>query len=124
MAQLTFDAVRENRFYVFTHPQILPSVRARFDAVLSGAAPADPYACAPFLEATDSDSHRNRVSCTWLHVIALPKFARWQNACRLPGIVAMIPSPVAGLPPLSCLPQLGVAAAQTRLRPVSRAGRR
>ncbi|MGZ9059935.1 MAG: SDR family oxidoreductase, partial [Burkholderiaceae bacterium] len=39
IAQLTFDAVRENRFYVFTHPQILPSLRSRFDAVLGGAAP-------------------------------------------------------------------------------------
>lgn len=47
VAQLTFDAVRDNRFYVFTHPQILPSVRARFDAVLNGAAPADPYAARP-----------------------------------------------------------------------------
>ena len=47
IARLTFDAVRENRFYVFTHPQILPSLRARFDAVLSGAAPADPYAARP-----------------------------------------------------------------------------
>jgi len=44
VAQQTFDAVRDNRFYVFTHPQILPSLRARFDAVLSGAEPADPYA--------------------------------------------------------------------------------
>lgn len=47
IAQLTFDAVRENRFYVFTHPQILPSLRARFDAVLANAAPADPYAARP-----------------------------------------------------------------------------
>ena len=47
IAQLTFDAVRDNRFYVFTHPQILSSVRARFDAVLNGAAPADPYAARP-----------------------------------------------------------------------------
>jgi len=47
IAQLTFDAVRENRFYVFTHPQILPSLRARFDAVLAGLAPADPYAARP-----------------------------------------------------------------------------
>jgi hypothetical protein len=47
IAQLTFDAVRDNRFYVFTHPQILPSLRARFDAVLSGDAPADPYAARP-----------------------------------------------------------------------------
>ena len=44
VAQLTFDAIRANRFYVFTHPQILPSVQARFDAVLSGNAPPDPYA--------------------------------------------------------------------------------
>jgi len=44
VAQQTFDAVRDNRFYVFTHPQILPSLRARFDAVLGGAEPADPYA--------------------------------------------------------------------------------
>ena len=47
IAQLTFAAVREDRFYIFTHPQILPSVRARFDAVLSGVAPADPYAARP-----------------------------------------------------------------------------
>ncbi len=47
IAQLTFDAVRDSRFYVFTHPQILPSLRARFDAVLAGAAPADPYAARP-----------------------------------------------------------------------------
>ena len=47
VAQLTFDAVLDDRFYIFTHPQILPSVRARFDAVLSGGAPADPYAAHP-----------------------------------------------------------------------------
>ncbi len=47
VAQLTFDAIRANRFYVFTHPQILPSVRARFDAVLDGKPPADPYAARP-----------------------------------------------------------------------------
>ncbi len=44
VAQQTFDAVRDSRFYVFTHPQILPSLRARFDAVLGGTEPADPYA--------------------------------------------------------------------------------
>jgi NAD(P)-dependent dehydrogenase (short-subunit alcohol dehydrogenase family) len=47
VAQLTFDAIRANRFYVFTHPQILPSVQARFDAVLSGKPPADPYTTRP-----------------------------------------------------------------------------
>ena len=47
VAAMTFDAIRENRFYVFTHPQIMPSVEARFAAVLGGAAPADPYATRP-----------------------------------------------------------------------------
>ena len=36
-----------NRFYVFTHPQILPSLQARFDAVLNGKPPADPYTTRP-----------------------------------------------------------------------------
>jgi len=43
VARITFDAVESGRFYVFTHPQILPAVRARFDAVLGDGAPADPY---------------------------------------------------------------------------------
>jgi NAD(P)-dependent dehydrogenase (short-subunit alcohol dehydrogenase family) len=47
VAQQTFDAIRDNRFYVFTHPQILGSVRARFEAVLNGNSPADPYAERP-----------------------------------------------------------------------------
>ena len=47
VAQLTFDAICANRFYVFTHPQILPAVQARFDAVLSGKPPADPYTTRP-----------------------------------------------------------------------------
>jgi NAD(P)-dependent dehydrogenase (short-subunit alcohol dehydrogenase family) len=47
IAQLTFDAVRDKTFYVFTHPKILASLRARFEAVLSGAAPADPYEARP-----------------------------------------------------------------------------
>jgi len=47
VAQLTFDAVRENRFYVYTHPQILPTVQARFEAAMHGDAPADPFASKP-----------------------------------------------------------------------------
>ena len=47
VAAMTFDAVIANRFYVFTHPQIMPTVQARFDAVMSGAPPADPYATRP-----------------------------------------------------------------------------
>jgi NAD(P)-dependent dehydrogenase (short-subunit alcohol dehydrogenase family) len=47
VAEMTFAAVRDNRFYLFTHPQILPSVRARFEAALGGEAPADPFAARP-----------------------------------------------------------------------------
>lgn len=47
IAAQTFEAIRANRFYVFTHPQIMPSVRARIDAALAGVAPADPYAGRP-----------------------------------------------------------------------------
>jgi len=47
VARMTFDAVRENRYYVFTHPQILPTVQARFEAALRGDAPADPFAGKP-----------------------------------------------------------------------------
>ncbi|HTN50030.1 MAG TPA: SDR family oxidoreductase [Burkholderiaceae bacterium] len=47
VAALTFDAVRANRFYVFTHPQIMPGVEARFTAALAGEVPADPFATRP-----------------------------------------------------------------------------
>jgi len=47
VAQLTFDAIRSNRFYVFTHPKIMASVEARFAAILAGEVPADPYASNP-----------------------------------------------------------------------------
>jgi NAD(P)-dependent dehydrogenase (short-subunit alcohol dehydrogenase family) len=47
VVRMTFEAVVEDRFYVFTHPQILPSVRARHEAALSGGPPADPYGQRP-----------------------------------------------------------------------------
>jgi NAD(P)-dependent dehydrogenase (short-subunit alcohol dehydrogenase family) len=47
VARMTFDAVRGNRFFVFTHPKILASVRERFEAALAGDPPADPLAARP-----------------------------------------------------------------------------
>lgn len=47
VALQTFEAIRAARFYVFTHPQILPQVEARLQAALQGAEPADPYARRP-----------------------------------------------------------------------------
>jgi NAD(P)-dependent dehydrogenase (short-subunit alcohol dehydrogenase family) len=47
VARLTFEAVAEGRFYVFTHPQILPGVTARIESALAGREPADPFATRP-----------------------------------------------------------------------------
>ena len=49
VARLAFDAVREQRFYVFSHPQALGAVRERLDGLLQGRNPADPYAARPEL---------------------------------------------------------------------------
>ena len=47
VAQQTFAAIRAGRFYVFTHPQALPAVRARVESALNDGPPADPFAARP-----------------------------------------------------------------------------
>jgi NAD(P)-dependent dehydrogenase (short-subunit alcohol dehydrogenase family) len=42
IAALTFDAVREDRFYVITHPNIMPSVQMRHDDIAQQRQPSDP----------------------------------------------------------------------------------
>ncbi|KXU86663.1 hypothetical protein CR51_37515 [Caballeronia megalochromosomata] len=42
IAGLTFDAVREGRFYVITHPAIMPSVQLRLDDIAQLRNPTDP----------------------------------------------------------------------------------
>jgi len=37
-----FEAVREERFYILTHPKILGAVQARMEDIVSGAEPRDP----------------------------------------------------------------------------------
>ena len=49
VARLTFDAVREQRFYIFSHPQALGAVRERLGDLLQGRNPGDPYAARPEL---------------------------------------------------------------------------
>jgi NAD(P)-dependent dehydrogenase (short-subunit alcohol dehydrogenase family) len=44
VARQVFEAVREERFYILTHPKILGAVRARMEDILSGANPRDPLA--------------------------------------------------------------------------------
>lgn len=43
VAQMTFDAVRMQQFYVFPHPGMLRSVERRMKAVLAQEAPVDPF---------------------------------------------------------------------------------
>ncbi|WP_244813491.1 SDR family oxidoreductase [Caballeronia sp. Lep1P3] len=42
VADMTFDAVREGRFYVITHPNIMPSVHLRLDDIAQLRNPTDP----------------------------------------------------------------------------------
>ncbi|MCS0591404.1 SDR family oxidoreductase [Massilia norwichensis] len=49
VARITFDAVREGRFYIYSHPQLLGSVAERMEAIVHGKAPADAYAAMPQL---------------------------------------------------------------------------
>jgi len=50
VARLTFDAIRDERFYVFSHPQALGAVAERADALVHARQPADPYAATPHLK--------------------------------------------------------------------------
>jgi NAD(P)-dependent dehydrogenase (short-subunit alcohol dehydrogenase family) len=47
VARMTFDAVRDGRFYVITHPKILASVELRLQDVLARRNPSDPYTFKP-----------------------------------------------------------------------------
>jgi NAD(P)-dependent dehydrogenase (short-subunit alcohol dehydrogenase family) len=42
IADRVFEAVREERFYVLTHPRILPAVEARMRDILAGRNPGSP----------------------------------------------------------------------------------
>jgi NAD(P)-dependent dehydrogenase (short-subunit alcohol dehydrogenase family) len=52
VAALTFEAVEQQRFYVFSHPHLLSGVKARMEAILAQGDPADPFADRPDLTAT------------------------------------------------------------------------
>ncbi|CAN7347402.1 SDR family NAD(P)-dependent oxidoreductase [Trinickia sp. LjRoot230] len=50
IAEAAFDAVRARRFYVFTHPAILPSVRLRHEDIELQRAPTDPMSLRPGMD--------------------------------------------------------------------------
>jgi NAD(P)-dependent dehydrogenase (short-subunit alcohol dehydrogenase family) len=43
VAEAVFDAIRANQFYIYSHPQSLGSLRTRFDDILEGRNPTDPF---------------------------------------------------------------------------------
>jgi short-subunit dehydrogenase len=47
VARMTFDAVRENRFYVVTHAKMLASVELRLQDIVAQRNPTDPYSLKP-----------------------------------------------------------------------------
>jgi hypothetical protein len=47
VAQKVFDAMRENRFYIYSHPQALAAVRKRMEAIVEEPQPADPFSHKP-----------------------------------------------------------------------------
>jgi NAD(P)-dependent dehydrogenase (short-subunit alcohol dehydrogenase family) len=49
VARLTFDGIREGRFYLYSHPHMLDAVTARMDAAVHARPPADPYDGTPEL---------------------------------------------------------------------------
>jgi short-subunit dehydrogenase len=51
VSRMTYQAVREGRFYVFTHPDMLENTRPRFERMLAGQDPAPVYADQPEMRA-------------------------------------------------------------------------
>lgn len=47
VANYVFDAMAENRFYIYSHPHALGNAQSRFDAIVAGENPPDPFAKRP-----------------------------------------------------------------------------
>ena len=47
VARFVFDAMRENRFYIYSHPKALGNVQKRLEDVVQARNPSDPFASRP-----------------------------------------------------------------------------
>ena len=47
VAQMVFDAVQTDQFYIYSHPKALGNAQTRFDAIVHGHNPPDPFAERP-----------------------------------------------------------------------------
>jgi NAD(P)-dependent dehydrogenase (short-subunit alcohol dehydrogenase family) len=51
VAQFVFDAMRERRFYIYSHPKALGSVQTRMEDIMAARNPTDPFAAKPHIGA-------------------------------------------------------------------------
>ncbi|RJG06159.1 SDR family oxidoreductase [Noviherbaspirillum cavernae] len=49
VAQRTFDAIRDNKFYIFSHPHALGNVQTRMEDIVQQRNPSDPFEAAPHI---------------------------------------------------------------------------
>jgi len=47
VAQMVFDAVVANRFYIYSHPKAIRSVQTRLEDIVQARNPTDPFADRP-----------------------------------------------------------------------------
>ena len=47
VAQMVFDAIGKNQFYIYSHPKAIKSVQTRFEDILQARNPTDPFADKP-----------------------------------------------------------------------------
>ncbi len=47
VAELTFEAIRDDKFYIYSHPGALESVQTRMEDILMRRNPSDPFAATP-----------------------------------------------------------------------------
>jgi short-subunit dehydrogenase len=59
VAQMVFDAMQADRFYVYSHPKALGNAQTRFDAIVHGTNPPDPFAERPDIGIKLKDSLRS-----------------------------------------------------------------
>ena len=59
VAQMVFDAIKAEQFYIYSHPKALGNAQTRFDAIVHGTNPPDPFAERPDIGIKLKDSLRS-----------------------------------------------------------------
>jgi hypothetical protein len=59
VAHMVFDAIKADQFYIYSHPKALGNAQTRFDAIVHGTNPPDPFAERPDIGITLRNSLKN-----------------------------------------------------------------